>query len=178
MSPNRLLLLGAVPVGAVLGALCWMLFGGGGAAAERIQSYQTRLAAFPAMAPRRSSATAMAAEAITRPLFTLTTGPGAVADVSLTIQGIARTPRRSAALVSLNGGTAQWLEAGKALGGILLVEVRGAQAVFETPFGRRTVTLGAAAAATPAPTTARPGPNGAPQGTHMPPEPASAPGNP
>ena len=46
---------------------------------------------------------------LVHPLFALTTGPGAIPDVVVRLDGLSRSSTRSAALLSINGGPAEWL---------------------------------------------------------------------
>jgi hypothetical protein len=179
--PGRRLVLCAAPTGAVLGCLAWAFLGGTPAAAERLQADRGRLAAGrPAMA-RLSPVADLAAIAGGHPLFILTTGPGAVADVAVRLDGLSRSSGRAAALLSIDGAPAQWVERGGSLAGVTLTAVLDSEVVLETPLGQKEARLGEGPPAA-APGAGMPGPNmlpGAagriPPGVRLPPQPASAP---
>jgi hypothetical protein len=82
-----------------------------------------------------------------RPIFVMTTGPGAYKDKSLELFGLAISPGRKAALVSVDGAAAVWMAVGDAAGDIRLADVGTNGASFETPIGSRTVRLSDAAPA-------------------------------
>lgn len=171
LDPGRLIrsrraaLLG-LPVGVLLGALLWMGLGGASSADDRLQQDAVRLWAIPLRATR-SPAADLTTDVAAHPLFALTTGPGAVADVTVSLLGIARTPKRAAALLAIGSEQADWLEIGKSRGGVTLAQVSPSGVVLETALGRKEVELGAA-----------PAPSDVPPGVRLPPPPASAPARP
>ena len=102
-----------------------------------------------------------------RPIFVMTTGPGAYKEKALQLFGLAISPGRKAALVSVDGAVPAWMAVGDMAGDIRLADVGTNAARFETPIGPRTIGLndaapakpgapGAASTATPAPTPMQP----------------------
>ncbi len=87
---------------------------------------------------------------VERPIFVMTTGPGAYKDKTLQLFGLAISPGRKAALVSVDGAAATWMAVGDAAGDLRLVDVGTNGARFDTPIGPRTVGLNDAAPAKPA----------------------------
>lgn len=176
------LTLGAAAAGLVLGAAAWLLFSHGASAAERIADLQGRA---QALAPPPASVTGGVAGAVAldHPIFALTVGPHSVADTVVVLTGIQRTPARTAALLSINGKPADWLDLGATRDDVTLVEVQAEKVVVDTPTDLRDVVLGAkpaASAAQPgqpaaAPPAASPSTDTPPPGFRVPPQPASAP---
>lgn len=198
MSPLRLLTVGALGGGVLLGACAWLIWGGASAAQDRLQTAQDHLSAARLALPKPASTFALLADASQRPLFALTTGPGAVPDVTLTLDGLARTPQHVAALVSINGAPDVWLDRGKSASGVTLIDVGDSRITVETALGQKQVEMaqgppsGQPASASPppphpSPMTPRPfsppsfrgsNNNQIPPGLHLPPPPASAPSAP
>lgn len=153
---GRMILAGAC-AGLALGAGLWLAVGNASAARDlsRLDAALSRVAAGPAGGRLGDPSAVLLAN----PLLGRR-GPPAP-EPSLRLDGVARNPGRSAALVSINGGTAQWLTPGATREGVTLVSVRAGQAVIETTEGTRVVSLGqvadpaATAAATPTPTSGR-----------------------
>jgi len=146
-----------------------MLVGGESSAEDRLGGAEARLAAVRLVTPTPQVLDGLLAEAVSRPIFALTTGPGAVADVTVRLDGLARSSRGGAALLSINGGPAQWLQQGASRDGVTLRDVQSSKVVLATALGGKEVALADQAA--PAPdAAARP-----PPGYRMPPAPASAP---
>ncbi len=170
--------LGAAGAGLILGAVAWVLFGGGSRAEEQLEGQQIRLQAAPLTAPRTSQAPQLIALATDHPLFALTTGPGAVAEVLVRLDGVARSSQRQAALIALNGGEAQWLERGASRGGVTLEEVQSSRVVVETALGRREIALGEQPPAPQGPSVQMLTGPAIPAGVRLPPPPASAPARP
>lgn len=90
-----------------------------------------------------------------KPIFVMTTGPGAYKDKALQLFGVAISPGRKAALVSVDGAAPVWMAVGEQAGDIRLADVGTNGASFDTPIGPRTVGLNDAA-------PGRPGAPGAP----------------
>ena len=198
LSPLRLLTVGALGGGVLLGAGAWLLWGGASAAQDRLQTAQDHLSAARLGLPKPTSPFLLLADASQRPLFALTTGPGAVPDVTLTLDGLARTPQHVAALVSINGAPDVWLDRGKSVSGVTLVDVADTRITVETALGQKQVEMaqgppsGQQESASPPPphpspmTPPRPfsppsfmgSNNQIPPGMHLPPSPASAPSAP
>jgi hypothetical protein len=169
------LIAGAGLVGLVLAAALWLVLRLGGMVVAQIDDLQTRLAADrPPAAPIAASGGA-AARALTAPIFALTTGPGAVTDVPLRLDGLAISPRGQSALIAINGQPAEWLALGATRDGVTLMEVHASKVVVDTAIGFKDVALGqqSAPAANQTPSN-----NAIPQGARLPPPPASAPRSP
>ena len=172
LTPDRMLLLAAIPAGLLLGAALWILFGGSSSAEDRIGGFEARLSAVRLSKPVRTPPDGALAEASARPLFALTTGPGAVTEEAVRLDGLARSSRGAAALLSINGGPAQWLERGGSRDGVTLSQVLDSKVVIDTALGSKDVMLTDRPA--PEPSTGA-APAGPPAGYRMPPPPASAP---
>jgi len=84
-----------------------------------------------------------------KPIFIMTSGPGAYKDKTLQLFGLAISPGRRAALVSIDGAAPAWMAVGDAAGDIRLTDVGTNGASFETPIGSRTVELTDSAPAKP-----------------------------
>jgi hypothetical protein len=76
------------------------------------------------------------------PLFPVLSGPHAAPEVSLRLDGVARTPGRAAALLSINGASATWLQLGEDQEGVTLLAVGGASATVDTARGQKLIKLG------------------------------------
>ncbi len=151
-----------------LACVGWLVLGGGARVLTPLDEAEARLAAAPP-APGRTRAGVGPLVGASTPLF------GAATNASLRLEGVARTPRRTAALLAAGAAPAQWVSVGTTVGGFTLVGVTATGAVVESVEGRRTValgeTVGGNAAATPTPSMNDGPPPGAPRGL----EPASAP---
>lgn len=172
---------GASPAGLLTGLVAWTLAGGLSVKADALSELETSLSAAhpPAVASRSkrgSSASLLAA-----PIFALTTGPGAVREPAIRVDGVSVSRRRTAALVSIDGGAAEWLSVGESRGGVTLQGVTADGITVETAIGEKAVKLGdqsaasAPAAAPPPEAVATAAPDRPPPGFRSPPEPASAP---
>lgn len=175
----------ALPIGLATGLAAWLLAGGASASFEKLDGVDAELAALhPPMRPRPVTFSS-GGELLTAPLFALTTGPGAVREPAIRLDGLSLSRRRMAALVSIDGRSAAWLKAGETADGVTLQTVTASSATFETAVGVRTLNLGdQAAASAPAAGGAAPTPTSTPSaasadqpppGLRRPPEPASAP---
>ncbi len=184
LTPERLVVFAAPAGGALLAALAWVSIGGSTAAETRIGGFEARLGQVRLTAPGPPSSDGLIAQASARPLFALTTGPGAIAEAAVKLVGLARSPQHSAALISINGAAAAWLRLGASRDGITLQSVGSSNVVLMTALGRREVDLGAGPSSPQSPPTQQ---TGSPQpaasppppsfgGFRMPPAPASAPG--
>lgn len=137
------LILGALPVGLATGALVWLLVGGNGLATSDLALIEAKLAnTAPAASAHHELSVGLVNDALSAPLFALTTGPGAVADAVLRLDGVAKTPRHSAALISIGGKPAEWLQLGETRDDVTLQEVQGASVVVDTATGFKTIALG------------------------------------
>jgi hypothetical protein len=162
-------ILAAVPVGLALACIGWFAFAGPARVLTPVQTAQGRLSALPSA---RASAGASTGGAVAAALSPALFG-NAGAEIAVRLEGLSRTPRRSAALVSINGGPAGWLTAGATREGVTLVQVLSTKAVIDTIAGRRVITLGETSGAA---STLAGGDDQPPPGVRMPPPPASAPG--
>ena len=166
----------ALAAGLAAGAAAWAVLGSGAADQQRLAADQAELGKLKAPGRPPSILGALVADAIAHPIFTLTTGPGAQTEPVIRVSGLSRTPVHRAALVSVNGGNAEWLDVGETSAGVTLLDVDGSKAVVETAFGRKEVDVGA-----PGPSPSPPGAplalhpaDPVPAGSHLPPAPASA----
>ncbi len=177
---QRALLIGyGAAGGLVLGALAWVVLGKGAAASERLDDLQGRLEALrpPALVASASIDPATLASA---PLFALTTGPGAVSEPAIALQGLAKAPGRAAALLSIDGKPADWLAEGATRDGVTVQEVRASSVLVDTVTGTKEIALGQKTG--PATSNGAPPPapggglqSGPPAGYRLPPPPANAP---
>jgi len=173
----------AIPIGLATALAAWVMADGLSVRASDLEATHARLVRLKApttFAARGSDAGA--AVLLGAPLFALTTGPGAVREPSIRVDGISMTRRRLAALVSIDARPAEWLSVGETREGVTLQSVAVSSITFETPLGVKTLNLGEQSAAS-APAPGAPGPTGAvapliqdqiPPGFRSPPEPASA----
>lgn len=142
MDPRRLILLAAAPVGVVVGSAVWLV-APSQAASEKVAHLNSRVVSIASpQRVRTPDALAAANLPTTPPLFALTTGPGAVADVALKLEGLARAPGHVAALLAINGGTADWLQLGDTRDGVTLEDVAADRVTVDTPTGMKDVLLG------------------------------------
>jgi hypothetical protein len=164
------MLLTAAPAGWAIGSVIWLLYAHPAGATQapllsaRLSGVNVREAA------RFDRPDAVLAQAITTPLFALTSGPGAVAEVALRLDGLVHSPARVAALLSINGAPSDWLDLGASRDGVTLEDVTSNKVVVDTATGLREIILGQ----TPATADGA----AAPSGLRSPPPPASAPGMP
>lgn len=180
---RRLDLLGiATPLGLATGLAAWLLAGGLSVRANALDEVHARLSHLRAPAPLAArSSDAGAAALLGAPLFALTTGPGAVREPSIRIDGVSITRRRMAALVSIDAKPAEWLQVGESREGVTLQAVTVSSATLETALGVKTLSLGDQSAASsplpgaPGAAVAAGAQDQAPPGFRSPPEPASAP---
>ena len=176
-----LILLGAAPAGLLTGLAAWLAAGGPAAGAATMEPAAGRLATLKlspaAVADGRYYSVG---DLVARPVFALTSGPGAVTEPAIRLEGVSLSRGRAAALISLDGQPAEWIEVGSSRGGVSLVDVQGGAVVVETLVGTKTISLGEAAAATSgasaAAATVQPAQyDQIPAGFRSPPPPASAP---
>lgn len=168
------LVLVAAPVGLALACAGWLVLGGAGRVTAPVDEMQTQLNAMPAGRPLAGPTAASAVSAaLAAPLYS-TSG----AQVVVRLEGLARTPRRAAALVSINGGPALWLSQGATRDGVTLVQVLSTRVVIDSRAGRAAVSLGETSGSSAAQPVVDGGSDQPPPGTRMPPPPASAPGAP
>ena len=173
------LLGGAAPLGLLTGLVAWVLAGGLSVKANALDTVESGLSALkPPAALASQAGRGEAAALLGSPLFALTTGPGAVREPSIRVDGVSLSRRRTAALVSIDGKPSEWLEIGESRDGVTLQEVSSSSVTFETAVGTKALNLGdQSAASAPAPIAAAGG-DQPPPGFRAPPEPASAPRGP
>jgi len=129
-------------VGAIMGAAGWFAFDGGRPMQARLQAETAQARSIGLqlrgeLAPTASTAGVVAGA----PLFALTSGPGAVTEPAVQLLGLSITPRRQAALVSINAKPAQWLNLGETLDGVTLVQVSSTRVLVDTPVAIREAAL-------------------------------------
>ena len=161
-------------LGVVIASMVWLLFAGHSRVLADLGAMEQQLAApQPAISRASIAQDDAAGRILAAPLFALTTGPGAVTDVAVRLDGVAMTPTRRAALVSIDGKPAQWMTVGQALDGVTLMEVQSAKVSVDTATGFKDVGLWDAPLAANGSAQSPPGAP-APAGFRLPP--ASAPG--
>jgi len=137
----------ALPIGLATGVGAWLLAGGASANFDKLNGLEARLAGLKPPIERRTAGEANPADLLTTPLFALTTGPGAIREPSIRLDGISLSRRRAAALVSVDGKPASWMSVGETKDGVTLQEVGSSAASFETALGAKTLNLGEQSAA-------------------------------
>jgi hypothetical protein len=166
--------LGAAPAGLALACIGWLLLGGSARVIAPLDQMQARLDAAPASRSLASASSGAAVSAaLSTPLFA-----ASAAEPSVRLDGLSRTPRRGAALLSINGGPSQWLVQGGTRDGITLVQVLSTKVVIDSRSGRRAVALGETSGSATDLAGGDLAGDQPPPGTRMPPPPASAPGAP
>lgn len=170
---------GAIPLGLLTGLAAWLAAGGAFASLNKLAPIEDKVRAI--RAPREASARAVitqGAALASAPLFPLTTGPGAVREPALRVDGLSVTPRRAAVLVSIDGKPAEWLSAGETREGITVRSVAASGATFDTLVGEKVLGVGeqSAASAPAEASIAQTIVDQMPPGVRGPPPPASAPG--
>lgn len=168
------LVVGAGPIGLALACAGWLVLGGAGRVTASLEEIQSQLNAAPAgrMSRETASASSLSA-ALGTPLFSTD-----AAQIAVKVEGLARTARRSAALVSIDGGPSQWLTQGATRDGVTLVQVLSTRVVIDSRAGRTVVLLGETSGSPAAELASGAASDQPPPGTRMPPPPASAPGAP
>lgn len=160
----------AVIVGFSVGAVSWSVAGGKAtrtsiaAVDERLSAVQTRIR--PGLAGSSDSL----GQILARPLFAMPAGQVEFKAIAIRLLGLVRTPYRTAALLSFDGGAPEWWTPGQERGGVALERVTASTASVSTPLGPVEVGLGSSSASGASPKDA------APAGLRGPPPPASAPG--
>lgn len=177
---------GAIPLGLLTGLAAWLMAGGLSVNAKVLDEMQAGLARLRApTSTGRNRAYGGGADLLTAPLFALTTGPGAIREPSIRVDGVTVSRRRVAALLSIDGKPAEWVSVGESREGVTLQSVSSSGVTVETVVGVKALNLGdQSAASAPVPGTsqtasATPAPvsEQMPPGYRPPPEPASAPGS-
>lgn len=129
-------------LGLATGWAAWMAAGGPTVLTSKAASLVAELGAL--QAPRLDSVgpVAGADEAPPRPLFQLTTGPNAVHEPALRLDGLTVTRKRRAALLSIDGRPAEWLSRGEIRDGVTLTDLSPTAAVLDTLVGTHVLKLG------------------------------------
>jgi hypothetical protein len=167
---DRKLIFAAPIGGVVVGALAWLLLGRGGASVDSLAQSSQALADLRSLSARTSPPRANPA-ATAPPLFGRMAGEVEAPEASVVLQGVVRTARQRAALLSIAGKPADWLQLGQTREGFTLESVDASGVTLSSASGVRQVGFGAAQAVAPPL-------NDPPSGYRGPPEPASAPGTP
>jgi len=171
LDPKLITMGGAALAGLLLGCGSWAVAGGQGAGTAladidaRLSAVSTRV-----RGPAAGQSEALS-QALTSPLFAISAGQVELKETVIRVQGIVKTPRRTAALLSIDGGPAEWWTLGQERAGVVLEHVTASGAQFSTPLGTREVQLGQSAFPSPAAMSDAP-----PPGHRGPPPPANAPG--
>lgn len=168
----------AIPIGLATGLGALMAAGGAEARLDKVAALEADVRALGApRAARRLAGPSLAADISASPLFILTVGPGAVSEPVVRLDGVSVNRRRSAALLSIGGGPAEWMNVGEARAGVALEQVLGSRVVIDTLLGRREIALGEQiGSASPGPAAEPARSDVLPLGVRAPLPPASAPG--
>lgn len=139
------LILGAVPAGLILGAVTWMSFSAGKPLLAQLQAVE---ADFNALDLRSRAATGPDPmfDVIAFPLFAAAARDSASPEPSVRLEGVAITPSRKAALISINSGPAEWMVLGASKDGVSVRQVDPSKVVVDTPSGTHDITLGESSA--------------------------------
>jgi hypothetical protein len=163
-------------VGIALGALCWLGVGRP-ASGARLATAEARLAQVTIKRPV-SRVGPLIDLSLVSPLFGAEAAAPPEPEPAVTVIGVTRTPRRSAALVSINGVAADWMQVGETRAGVTLQEVGSNGVVIATVNGPREIALGQTAASAVAMAPSTSAADDPPPGFRSPPPPASAPRTP
>jgi len=167
----------AIPAGLLVGLIGWLLAGGASARAKQVAPVEAELVALDVRVPpfTAGSGGPDLARLVDAPLFALTTGPKAVHDPAVRLEGLSLSRNRRAALIAIDDKPADWLSVGETRDGVVLRAVSPDGVVVETIIGEREVAL--------APAATDPGAAGGkdvvasdrpPPGMRLPPSPAGA----
>jgi hypothetical protein len=172
----------AAPIGLLTGFAAWLIAGGASANLKQVDGLQTRLTALAIPVKGNGASFSSGLDANSPPLFALTTGPGAIREPSIRVDGISMSRRRVAALVSIDTATSSWMTIGESRSGVTLQAVSATKVTVETAVGIRDLSLGdQSAASAPAGESQTPlaaasiASDQPPPGYRMPPVPADAP---
>jgi hypothetical protein len=152
------LIVGAGPLGMALAVVAWLLFGAHASALGSLDQLQSRLRQAPSAMLVSSTGSSAQARAVATPLFGPTSGPGAPTEAAVRLDGLAITPGRKAALISINGKPADWLSLGESRDGVTLTQVTATKVTVDTAMGSKDIGLYAAAPVASGP--ASPAPSG------------------
>jgi hypothetical protein len=165
----------SAPVGLATGLLAWFVAGGAQATLGKVAPVEAAVAELRIPRPAVVAQDYVSiADLIAAPLFAPASGPGAVADSLIRLDGISLSRQRTAALISINNAPAEWLRPGETRGDITLQQVAASRVVVDTPFGTKEIGLGQSSGAIQPPPAV---PDTTPAGFRSPPPPASAPGS-
>lgn len=166
------MILAAAPVGLATGLLAWLAAGGASANTGRLDPLDTRLAALHAPRPPAAPRAVAVDDLVAMPLFALASVTVATPDPVVRLEGLSRTSRRVAALLSIGGKPSEWLLVGEQRDGVALRKVEAGGVQLDMPSGPKALALGEQTQAPPVETAANDTP---PAGVRLPPAPASAP---
>lgn len=146
----------SVLVGVATGWFAWLIGGGPTTGLDRVQPVADRLNVTQVKSRARDlELTVDTSSLLASPLFPMTTGPGAVREPSVRLDGLAISPGRRAALLSIDGGPAEWFAVGDRRDDVILRSVGRNRVTIETIFGSQDVVIGATlGAAQPTPPSA------------------------
>lgn len=174
MDARLITLGGAGLAGLVVGGALWAL-SGGHAQGEALEALDARITKISTRErPHLNRSSDALNQVLAAPLFVAALEPTTpVTEIQVQLFGVAKSPVRTAALISVGGAPAEWLSLGENRSGVTLRSVSGSGATIATILGDREIMLGSRAAG--ANMSAEVGP---PAGFKSPPPPASAPGMP
>lgn len=173
----------AAPLGIVTGLAAWLLADGAGARMEALSAVEGQVKALrpPRMTGQRPGF-GDGDILLSAPIFAVARGEGAIREPSLRIDGVSISARRKAALVSIDGSVAEWMQVGDERSGVTLTEVTSSGGILETGLGSRQLAIGEQSAASapadgvqPASPSVASSDGGPPVGFRSPPPPANAP---
>lgn len=153
-------------MGLVVGALAWAGAGRGDAQTASLEASLAQARE----APRSIRAASAGASSVARPptIFDRTAA-SASPDITVMLQGLARTSRRQAALLAIGSKPADWLAVGETRDGVTLEAITASGVTVSTVSGVRDIGFGPSSVAPPQQD------GGPPPGFRSPPPPASAP---
>ena len=166
---DRKLIIAAPLAGVVVGAVAWLGLGRDGAPVDSLDQASLTLTSLRSLSARAApvrTAQSLAAP----PLFGRMAGEVDAPEAAVILQGVVRTARQRAALLSIAGRPADWLYLGQTREGLTLESVDAAGVTLSSANGVRQIGFGAASSPSTPPVTEPPA------GYRGPPEPASAPG--
>ncbi len=153
-------------VGPLLATLAWLWTDASGAGPSALASLQAQFGEtavrakrpFPLQSP-------FVSQLMGRPLFQSAQAGTSAVEPSLRLEGLAKTSRRTAALIAIGDQAPQWLEAGQTRSGVTLKSIAADSVAVATIGGLHPLKLGKAAA----PVAANPVPQvGPPRSAPMP----------
>jgi hypothetical protein len=172
----------AAPAGLALASIVWLVLHGFVFEPSVAALEQTFAAArtSPADQPVSADATLLLGRIAATPIFALTTGPGAVTEPQILLQGLAITPKGKAALLAIDGKPADWYGLGATRDGVTVLQISPTKVTVDTATRFLEVGLFDKPAAPSANGAApvKPRLDAVPSGYRSPPPPASAPTQP